>query len=129
MSGEREELQAAVERLWTELARSESIAASVGAKPSRTMVNDADLRLILSRLQGASGVEGADGWRPTHRHVGRGTTYQVVLSDAELQASGSIEEGAILVIYKGQDGKLWARRAMEFYDGRFEPIAQEAPAK
>lgn len=73
------------------------------------------------------------------RHLKRGTEYEV-LGDAELQVSVArgepVEllettldpefvccEGDRLVIYKGSDGKLWAREVSEFRDGRFETIA------
>lgn len=57
---------------------------------------------------------------PIYQHKARGTLYEV-LGDAELQmAPGTpIEEGWKLVIYRGQDGKLWARPSDEFHDGRF----------
>lgn len=58
-----------------------------------------------------------------YRHKARGALYEV-LGDAELQASAGaeIEEGWKLTIYRGADGKLWARPADEFHDGRFEPV-------
>lgn len=56
------------------------------------------------------------------RHVGRGTTYTEV-GRAELQVSaGFVEEGDTLVVYRGTDGKLWARPQHEFCDGRFEEV-------
>lgn len=58
----------------------------------------------------------------TYRHKTRGTFYTVE-GVAELQSSSHpVEEGALLVVYRGEDGKLWARRALEFYDGRFEKV-------
>jgi hypothetical protein len=54
------------------------------------------------------------------RHKKRGTVYEVV-GLAELQSStGRPEDGSFLVLYKGEDGKLWAREQSEFQDGRFE---------
>lgn len=60
---------------------------------------------------------------PVYRHKGRGTIYEV-LGDAELQMApgAQIEEGWSLVIYRGPDGKLWARPSGEFHDGRFEAV-------
>jgi hypothetical protein len=57
------------------------------------------------------------------RHVKRGSIYTEV-GRAELQAATAniIEEGTTLVIYRGEDGKLWARGEDEFTDGRFERI-------
>lgn len=60
------------------------------------------------------------------RHKKRGTNYEKI-GVAELQcATGQNPgEGEGLVIYRGEDGKLWARLADEFHDGRFEwvPLA------
>lgn len=68
----------------------------------------------------AQGVE-----RDRYRHKARGTVYEVIAS-AELQAAnGAPEEGAILTIYRGDDGKVWARRASEFGDGRFERLTPD----
>lgn len=61
---------------------------------------------------------------PPHvvRHRTRGTTY-VVVGEAELQAAEPIAEGARLTVYRCQtDGRLWARPAAEFTDGRFETL-------
>lgn len=54
-----------------------------------------------------------------YRHKKRGTTYEV-LGVAELQAEQPQVEKAALTIYRGDDGKLWARNTAEFHDGRFE---------
>lgn len=56
------------------------------------------------------------------RHKQRGTEYEV-LGVAELQlASAPVLEGSKLAIYRGEDGRLWAREVGEFRDGRFETI-------
>lgn len=56
------------------------------------------------------------------RHLQRGTEYEV-LGVAELQiASAPVTEGSKLAIYRGEDGRLWAREVGEFRDGRFETI-------
>jgi hypothetical protein len=55
----------------------------------------------------------------TWRHKKRGTTYAEV-GLASLQAETPCEETAVLVIYRGDDGRLWARPHDEFHDGRFE---------
>ena len=72
-------------------------------------------------LQSAPAVAVPEELRPIRRwrHVARGSAYDE-LGTAELQAAnGPVEEGALLIIYRGDDGKLWARRASEFGDGRF----------
>lgn len=62
------------------------------------------------------------------RHVKRGTTYQL-LGIAEVQVSANFPdplagcvEGDRLAVYRGDDGKLWARPEDEFNDGRFERL-------
>ena len=61
------------------------------------------------------------------RHLTRGTVYTEV-GRAELQHSlgRPPQEGDRLVIYRGEDGRLWARAEAEFEDGRFERV-QPAP--
>lgn len=57
------------------------------------------------------------------RHVKRGTIYTEVVR-AELQiAAIDVVEGSSMVVYRGEDGKLWVREETEFEDGRFEEIA------
>lgn len=58
-----------------------------------------------------------------YRHVARGTEYEL-LGTAELQdsAGSGVEEGALLAIYRGTDGRIWARRHSEFGDGRFQKL-------
>lgn len=62
-------------------------------------------------------------WRPMWRHKKRGTVYMEI-GRAELQDASprGPAEGDTLVIYQGDDGKLWAREVTEFEDGRFEPL-------
>lgn len=58
------------------------------------------------------------------KHKARGSEY-LEYGYAELQdAKGDgVEEGALLVIYRSDCGKFWARRVREFQDGRFEKLA------
>lgn len=63
-------------------------------------------------------------WRPTHRHVKRGTTYRV-LGTADVQANTCIIEGERVTVYQGEDRRLWVRPTGEFEDGRFAPIAPD----
>lgn len=65
---------------------------------------------------------------PKWRHRTRGTLYEEV-GRAELQAADRNlphpTEQDTLVIYRGDDGKLWARWDVEFEDGRFERLTDE----
>jgi hypothetical protein len=63
--------------------------------------------------------------RRTWRHKVCGTVYEEI-GTAELRATNVVDEGALLTIYRGEDGKWWARRASEFGDGRFERIITSA---
>src|SRR5581483_6761261 len=87
---------------------------------------------VADALQGVSErrptQESREGWKPTHRHVKRGTDYQVI-GTASLQAGEPIGEAASLVIYKDAKGRLWARPEVEVDDGRFEPLAASPTAQ
>lgn len=83
------------------------------------------------------------GWKPTHRHVKRGSEY-MLLGIGKMQSEhwrdGSINRirSAIrcnapdqtasidmreVAIYVGEDGQHWVRPREEFEDGRFEALA------
>lgn len=54
------------------------------------------------------------------RHKKRGTVYEEI-GRAELQMSQDmLVDGSSMVVYRGDDGKLWVRWEEEFEDGRFE---------
>lgn len=60
---------------------------------------------------------------PKWRHKKRGTTYQEVgVASLQVATKGHLSEGAHLVIYRDDDGRLWAREVSEFEDGRFEKV-------
>lgn len=57
--------------------------------------------------------------RPLVRHKKTGGWYTVV-GKARIQSDVPLEDMAEVVIYQAKDGTLWARRAVEFADGRFD---------
>lgn len=58
------------------------------------------------------------------RHTARGFVYEN-LGGAEVQTSHPIMEGEVLTIYRGNDGKMWARPVNEFFDGRFVKLEKK----
>jgi Lar family restriction alleviation protein len=69
-----------------------------------------------------------DGWKPTHRHKSTGGEYQL-LGHGAIQTTMPLEDHDEVAIYRGRDGRLWARAKMEFQDGRFERIAPPPPSE
>lgn len=59
------------------------------------------------------------------RHKARGTVYTVI-GEATLQTKVSLVDELPLVVYRGDDGRLWARPPGEFHDGRFEKVSSPA---
>ena len=55
------------------------------------------------------------------RHLKRGTSY-IEIGCGEVQSDRPIHEGDVLVVYIGEDGKIWLRPEGEFDDGRFQPV-------
>lgn len=84
---------------------------------------DADLRRSYRAMIAAAPVAPAgDGWRPTHRHVKRGTVYQKV-GEVTLQTEEPLHDDDRCVLYRDEDGRWWARPVKEFGDyRRFEPL-------
>jgi hypothetical protein len=70
--------------------------------------------LIMSESIKSIAVQGN-----TFRHRKRRTTYTVI-ANATLQTALPISDDTEIVIYQGDDGRIWARPAAEFFDGRFE---------
>jgi hypothetical protein len=83
----------------------------------------------LDYVRTAIGEEG--GWRPTHRHVRRGSEY-VLIGIGRMQCDWWQITGAgyrypvdmaEVAIYRSvDDGSLWVRPREEFEDGRFEVL-------
>lgn len=59
------------------------------------------------------------------RHKKRGTIYTLI---GVGHTQGDLKDGDPVVLYRGEDGGLWARHQVEFCDGRFEEVAAP-PAK
>jgi hypothetical protein len=64
------------------------------------------------------------------RHTRTGGEYaEVGRAGLHIDKHNRVCEGDTLVIYQGDDGRLWAREAGEFGDGRFEPLPTPGAAK
>jgi len=61
-----------------------------------------------------------DDWVPTHRHVKTGGLYMVTYPTAVLE-----KDLSSVTVYQGQDGTVWVRPTVEFYDGRFIELREE----
>jgi hypothetical protein len=81
------------------------------------------------------------GWRPTHRHVKRGSKY-MLLGIGKMQTSNWMDEQwshepqsgnppqrtldpvdmREVAIYRAEDGQFWVRPREEFEDGRFDTL-------
>lgn len=69
-------------------------------------------------------VAKVDGRR--FRHLKRGSIYEHVGVGI---VQGTLTDDDAVVIYRGEDdGRLWVRGAVEFWDGRFEEIQPLPPA-
>lgn len=82
-----------------------------------TVIEDDDFASIKMAIDAAKNSK-ATYWK----HVERGSIYEEA-ARAELQvATNPPQEGDVIVIYQGKDGKFWARAEKEFEDGRFEKV-------
>lgn len=85
--------------------------------PSKRALKKADEIIALLAAQPKE-----EGCRPTHRHVKRGSEYEV-LGTARLQIGTHPDlDYAVLTVYRDQQDQTWARPIKEFNDGRFEPL-------
>ncbi len=85
---------------------------------------DAVYRAMIAAAPTSPTQVAVPGWRPTHRHVKRGSTYQVIgLGEVQCPDDFPLTDYEVVVIYQGSDGCHWVRRKSEFNDGRFEALA------
>jgi hypothetical protein len=119
----------------TELELQKQVLRAQGEKALLQAVMISALHAIKHAINGRSKLsaeEMVDGIikslgpaRPlTHRHRKRGTLYQEI-GRGELQVSESlVSDGTELVVYQGEDGKLWFRPVDEFDDpNRFDRLS------
>jgi hypothetical protein len=112
----------------------ESAAADGEVEAARKAFVDADLARKLGdshEIPMRVALTAATAWHAAnapklrrYRHKKRGTEC-VVIGSASLQTEKPLCDYAGLVVYREDDGKLWARPLAEFGDGRFEEIDLE----
>ncbi|GEM_PF-3688445 len=78
--------------------------------------------VLLAALTGTQQAKG--GWTPTHRHLGRGTEYEVI-GEAQVQTVTGLCDYDKVTVYRGEEGDLWVRACDEFNDGRFAALMSE----
>lgn len=65
-----------------------------------------------------------------YRHKVRGTTYRVLFEAAKASSIIAALDDMTMVVYQGEaDGLVWVRPALEFFDGRFEPLPETAKSQ
>lgn len=71
------------------------------------------------KLVAGEGLERRRPGAPRYRHVATGRIYDLVTT-ATMEATGE----PVVVYAALRDNDVWVRPAVEFFDGRFEPIDQ-----
>jgi hypothetical protein len=91
----------------------------------RTGLITVDFEAAAAEVLAALSPQGVqETWMPTHRHVRRGSTYEVIGTALMQVASGiEVSDDEECTVYRGEDGRLWVRPTAEFNDGRFDDIS------
>jgi hypothetical protein len=103
------------------LHEAERFLAYFAGETDGVFVGPGTPKSALAQIRAALSPAPAGGWRPTHRHKKRGSTYRVV-GEGRIQCDMALKDMAYVTIYQGEKGDLWARPTLEFEDGRFEPL-------
>lgn len=56
-----------------------------------------------------------------YRHIKRNSRYKII-GEALVQTDIPLIDMDKVIVYQGEDGKIWVRSNKEFFDGRFELI-------
>jgi len=136
------ELQAAGLHTLSDIERAQSSGERAGKPKTIGVIAHIDHseHALTAAIAALSRPQADDGWRPTHRHVKRGSEY-MLLGIGKMQTQGWLQELVLnghveartsvdmreVAIYRGSDGSLWARPIEDFNDGRFEALPS-APA-
>lgn len=107
------------DRRWLDIWDEQSIDAALAKNPSPAHTESAPTHADV-RNSGPVGLGPVEGVH-RYQHVKRGTFYTGLFA-AELQTETPLGDGAMLHIYRGDDGQIWARSMSEFNDGRFKLV-------
>lgn len=116
-------VEAAFDALVEEAAKMGHRPPSREEDPDYYAESRAPLRAMLQAAADAIGLPGMR-WKPTHRHLKRGTEYQEV-ARGKLQTDSPLTDYADLVAYRDEQGSWWFRAPAEFDDGRFAALSEE----
>lgn len=77
----------------------------------------------LMRVSDRINSEYLNAFIPSHKHIERGSTYEVIATGLLQNATNhTFKEGDALVAYKDEGGIAWFRHEPEFKDGRFSKL-------